>query len=482
MFKKQDYIHMIIVLFFMFGFGHLPPIAPLTAYGMKTVGIFIGVIWGWTAISNMMWVTFLGMFALVANGVITMDEWAPISFANSTVVYLFFIFLIVGVANETGLSTWCAAKILSLKIVEGKPWTFTLIILLASYVAAFLGSFGGVVFVWYILYTVFDKFGFKKGDRYVTLMLMGVVFAALTCCGNLLPYDAAASIVRGAAYGTYGFEVSFLEWFSASIPLGILSMLAYYVALRWIFRIDLSQMNDIRADLVNPKDLVLTKGHKLSIFFIAAYMIGSLSTGIVPTLFPGTAAANFITSVGITGVTLIVICCMMLVKIDGKPYANLKKALQTVEWNTLLIFAFAFPFGSVLTSDLTGVNDLIAGVLIPLIDGKSPIMLLIISMLVIFILTNFMNNAVLMIIWITVLLPVVESMGLNPLILCLLIIWPGQFAYLTPAASAPAAMFYSNTKYVEMSGKTMRDITVMMTFLFVVMMAVGLPYLMFLYN
>ena len=117
-----------------------------------------------------------------------------------------------------------------------------------------------------------------------------------------------------------------------------------------------------------------------------------------------------------------------------------------------------------------------------MIDGKSPIMLLIISMLVIFILTNFMNNAVLMIIWITVLLPVVESMGLNPLILCLLIIWPGQFAYLTPAASAPAAMFYSNTKYVEMSGKTMRDITVMMTFLFVVMMAVGLPYLMFLYN
>lgn len=146
MFKKQDYIHMIIVLFFMFGFGHLPPIAPLTAYGMKTVGIFIGVIWGWTAISNMMWVTFLGMFALVANGVITMDEWAPISFANSTVVYLFFIFLIVGVANETGLSTWCAAKILSLKIVEGKPWTFTLIILLASYVAAFYV----LLAVWYL--------------------------------------------------------------------------------------------------------------------------------------------------------------------------------------------------------------------------------------------------------------------------------------------------------------------------------------------
>ena len=479
MFRKKDYIHMAIAIFFMFGFGYLPPMAPLTPYGMKTVGIFIGVIYGWTMISKMMWVTFLAMFALVANNVITMAEWAPISFANATVVYLFFIFLIVGVAEQYGLSRLFAAKLLSLKIVDGKPWNFTLLVLIASYVAAFLGSFGGIVFIWSILYNVFDKFGFKKGEKYVTMMILGVVFCGLTSCGNLMPYDAAGSIVRGTMMGAYGIDIPFLQWLSVSIPLGALSILIFYIAFRFIFRIDLSRMNSIGADLIDKEDLIVTKGHKISVFFIICFVVGCLSTGILPALFPTSSVSAFVTNIGITGVTLIIICVMMLIKIEGKPYADLRHALKSVEWNTLLIFAFAFPFGGIITSDATGVNELIAGILVPLIEGHSPIMILVIALAVIFVLTNFINNAVLIIIWLTVLTPVLQSMGIDPLILALLIIWPGQYAYLTPAASAPAAMFYSNTAWVEMSGRTMRDVAIMMIIMFVITMIVGLPYVMF---
>ena len=39
------YINSVIVLLFVFGFGHLPIIEPLTPVGMQLVGIFIGVIW-----------------------------------------------------------------------------------------------------------------------------------------------------------------------------------------------------------------------------------------------------------------------------------------------------------------------------------------------------------------------------------------------------------------------------------------------------
>lgn len=37
-------IYTLIGLFFMFGFGMLPPIPPLTPVGMKVLGIFIAVL------------------------------------------------------------------------------------------------------------------------------------------------------------------------------------------------------------------------------------------------------------------------------------------------------------------------------------------------------------------------------------------------------------------------------------------------------
>ena len=39
---KKYYIHVAISLLLMLGFGHLPPIEPLTPFGMKALGIFLG--------------------------------------------------------------------------------------------------------------------------------------------------------------------------------------------------------------------------------------------------------------------------------------------------------------------------------------------------------------------------------------------------------------------------------------------------------
>lgn len=43
-------IQWIIILFFMFGFGFLPPVGQITPAGMRALGIFIGAVYGWTVI------------------------------------------------------------------------------------------------------------------------------------------------------------------------------------------------------------------------------------------------------------------------------------------------------------------------------------------------------------------------------------------------------------------------------------------------
>ena len=42
------YVHIIITLFLMFGFGFLPPFATLTPMGMRLLGTFLGVIYGYS--------------------------------------------------------------------------------------------------------------------------------------------------------------------------------------------------------------------------------------------------------------------------------------------------------------------------------------------------------------------------------------------------------------------------------------------------
>lgn len=54
--KKNNlfYVHVAITLLFMFGFGYLPPLEPITVMGMKMLGIFIGLIYAWTT-TSLLW-------------------------------------------------------------------------------------------------------------------------------------------------------------------------------------------------------------------------------------------------------------------------------------------------------------------------------------------------------------------------------------------------------------------------------------------
>ena len=59
-------VHIAVMLAFMFLFRYVPAPPPLTTYGMAVLGIFIGMIYGWTFIpsNGLAWVAFAALFAL----------------------------------------------------------------------------------------------------------------------------------------------------------------------------------------------------------------------------------------------------------------------------------------------------------------------------------------------------------------------------------------------------------------------------------
>ena len=69
-FEKKDvmyYVHSVICLAIMFGFGRLAPFEPLTPLGMNLIGIFLGVLYGWIFI-DIIWPSIAGLLAMTLIG------------------------------------------------------------------------------------------------------------------------------------------------------------------------------------------------------------------------------------------------------------------------------------------------------------------------------------------------------------------------------------------------------------------------------
>ena len=80
-------IHLAIMLIIMFFFRFIPPPGSVTPYGMAILGIFIGLIYGWTFI-NLLIPSLCGAVILATTDYGTCTEVFVAMFSNSTVLMM----------------------------------------------------------------------------------------------------------------------------------------------------------------------------------------------------------------------------------------------------------------------------------------------------------------------------------------------------------------------------------------------------------
>lgn len=467
---KKDYtfyIHVIITLFFMFIFGRIvPPVGPLTQMGMHCLGILIGVIYAWTT-TSLIWPSFLGMVAMVTNGAYTMTEWLPLSFANSTVVFLLLIFAFTQVISDSGLVKFIASWLMSRKIVEGRPWLFTFFLLLGAYIGGvFVNSFATSLIFWMILYDVCKTFGFKPYEKYPTMMIFGIVLCACTLGASVLPYRLTAMVMIGTINSVAPqWALNSTLYLLYIVPTTLLMVICYMLIMKFVFRIDLSRMKAISAKFVNPDDLKLSNLQKVSMVFLLVAVVLLIAVDSISSL----------SGLSTIGVILAIMAVMFLVKVDGEPLMDFAKAAKGIQWQIIFLFAFILPFSNYLTSDATGIKTLLVNNAIPFFSSMSPFVFIFSVSFIGMILTNFTNNAVLSIMLITMSVPICEGMGISPLPLIMLNVFANQFAYLTPAASAPGAFVFANKDWVK-PADMYKIVPLTLFLLFIVACVVAFPY------
>lgn len=448
--KKKEMVycfHTAITLILMFGFGFLPVIEPITPLGMKIVGILLGLLYGWTTV-GLMWPSIFGTLATALSGGLTIKETLIAGYGSDITILIIFIFIFAAIVEEAGVSKFIAMWFVTRKVFFGKPWAFSFILLFAAFLlSASTSTVAAIIICWGIIYRISKELGFKPGDKWPALMVLGVVYAC-TLGLSLFPYKSVPLVVLGTFSKISGMEVVFLNYVCFTLPICILSIILYTLLAKFVFRPNVTPLIQLNADTMGEDaKLGLNKNQKIIIGFLLSLIILLL----VPSLLPKTwFLAKILNGIGATGTVMLIVGIMVCVRMEGKPLLNFKEmASKGMQWDVVVLTATVLPFVGVLTSDATGVTPFLTNVLTPIFAGKPGIIFMGLVVLLAVILTNLCNNGVTGVILVTITYGFSVQMGINPVVLAMLVVYSVHLAVLTPAASPMAAVLHGNREWIS---------------------------------
>lgn len=473
--KPKDtayYIHSFIALLLMFGIGYLPPSDPLTSLGMKVLGIFIGLLYAWTFV-EMIWPSLVGLIALGLTGYAPMKTVFTSGFGNDLVLLVFFLLIFAAYLDESGLNRAIANWFVSRRIGVGRPWIFSTLILLATYVlAATISFFASIVLMWNIFYEISDTLGFKRRDNYPAMMLIGIVFAAMLGLA-IFPYKTIPVMVMGSLEKISGITVDFISFTLVSFTISIICLALYILTCKYIFRPDVTPLKHMTAEqFAHMRGASLTSPQKIAAVFLASFIVLMFLPSFIPA---DTWLGGILKTMGTTGLAAFVVAIAAFLRIEGKRVLDFGRMISRgMLWDIIILFAVTMPLGSALESDETGVMAFIVHILKPLFAHTGGTLFIALFILIAGVLTQFAHNLVLA----AVLLPILYSfsveLGANPAVGAVLLAFTVGVAIVTPGSSAQGAMIHGNKQWISTKQAYLYGIT---TFIITsaILLLVGLP-------
>lgn len=478
--KKSLYsFHIIIILALMFPFRFLPAPDPITPYGMAVIGIFLGLIYGWTVSGgNMVWPSMLAMAALATTSFGSGADVMVAAFGNYTVVMNITVGFIMGPLAVTGVGDFLMAKIVTWKVVAGKPWLITGIILMGIYALGLIGinQMLLVLLMFTILPNTLAAAGYEKTDHYPTMLMIGIVLSCLFSC-VAYPFFGWALMPLGTTYAATGVMVDYAKYMMVMIPMGILYIIGFVVLMKLI-RCDAQKISQLNMKAIEERfPNGLGRFEKWLLGCVIILMLFS----IVVTFAGGENGFRaLIKNFNVYGWLMLWPAVMMFIKIDGKPLIDMRSAAATFPWDLVFVMAGALLIAGQLTAEATGVSAFVAKLLGPIFQGMGEYLFLVTLGIICFALTDFLNNIAVVV----TMESVVAALYLQGILAdvqtaTILVCFFALMGYLTPAASVYGAMIHANpftdAKAIYVTG------TATFIYMIIVMAFIFIPISMFIF-
>lgn len=446
--SMKYYICSIIGIAIMIFFGYLPTFGAVTPLGMKVLGIFLGAIFCFSTV-GCFWPALLALVLFGVSGLYEKGMTATFSaaFGSDTWLFVLFVLAFAAMINNSGASKVLANWMASRKFTKGRPWVVSWLLLTIAYViGALISVTPGIVITWAILYVMCEGYGYKPHDKYPTVMVIGIVFAALMGQAAL-PFKAAPVMYMNAlSTATEGaVTVDYARFALLAIPLTYAASISVLIPMKFIFRVDVSLIKN--SDYVySSEETKFTSYQKQIMLFLVAFFI----LLFLPGLF--TKAGGFIGWLKAIGSTatcvLLIIVAAFLRKKDGTPFVDMAKTFKDgIPWETMMILGFAVVATAAMTNADCGIKDTISAMLTPIFGGGSGAGLFIFLVLLLSaIITNFIGNLIVGLMFV----PIVVSFATTPAQMQMLVVAIAvttNMSLFMPSGSPLAALLHSNTEW-----------------------------------
>jgi di/tricarboxylate transporter len=483
--SEQQYLVITIVsVLFMLCFGYVvPPFATVSALGVKMLGVFIGLLLMTIFTKELIAASLLAMVFIVFHGFYSASDLLVTWLGSITAAQCIFLFAFCGALRETGVMDVIAKKLLTMKIMQGRPVIFMLMIFLTTYIISiFLGGAPAIILMFSMYESIRDVAGIDKHDNLNKFSLLGIYVGAMG--SFVLPFVGVQLLTIGmldSVMVEFGQHFSGGVWVVTQVVVFVLFLIIYTLSLKPIFRCDLSVFTNV--DMKKVEKLAqtpdkFTRRMKVMLWTFVVCVLYATVISLLPKTVPGYAT---ITSFSTIWFWILAMVVLHLIHVEGKPYLDLNVTLKNnVMWTLVALLGAFTIIGKVFTSQDLGISSWLASLIQPFFSSMGIWGLVILITLVTTILTQFVNGLVLTLALTPVIMPIACSLastnGINPSVIGTLISTCANIAFLTYAGSTNAVFILGRDDMTQKFVWTKGVVALILFMVMQVFVAVGLSY------
>lgn len=442
---KKTYIHFAIMFLLTIVISLCPPFGQITSYGMKALGVFVGVLYGWIFI-DLLWPSLFGFAALAIANITPIGAALATGIGNFNLLMVLIVLLFAGALEESGFADWVGVSLLRIKFFQKSPWSLIAGTLIVSYILGLLGaSMAAILLLWATFTRIADLCNIPRKDPLISFLIFSAVTVS-TIAGCVLPFQAYAIVYLGFLDQAAPLNIPYNQFILFAGVVSILTTIVLFLLAKFVFKLDASRFA-LPEELVKEFDQKkINKKQKCALIITIIYFAALLLPGFIPNV-PG---MKFLSSLNIIGITIIALLVMSFIKIDGEALIQLNKIFtKHVQWPLIMLLAVTFPIADALKSADSGIMVTVNQFILPIVSNMGLIPFMIISMIMLGSLTQVTHNIVLGAMFIPFLVPLCGQLGGNPIIMWFMLYFVLQSAFVTPAASFQSAMIHGNQDMIK---------------------------------
>lgn len=444
--KRADWsywLRVVIWLVLSFAGWFLPPVGPVTAFGMKVLFVFVGLMFGWICL-DLIFPSLLSVVLIAVASGQPAKTFFYAGFSSEIVVVIIVLTSFIAYANQIGLDQYIAQKFIRIRWLQGHPWLFVTAFMLLSYVLGLMIDIYPAIFLlWPVIYKICDEAGFEHAGKFSSYMCFAIPF--ISGLGMLSkPFSPWSLIGLNALTTTMGegFSINY-SLFTLYMFLVSMLIIACYLLIGKMMRLDLSPLKNYR---ISEEKVALTHEQKIgAVFFVAFFVMMYL-----PSLLPENwVLSQFLNQMGVLGVGAILLVLLGVGRIKGQKMCCIDKLAQNaVPWQIVFLMVANAVIGSALENEEAGIIAGIHAVFGPMVQGLSPIMFYLVLILMYGIVTQFVHNVVLLAVFTPIALQFGVMVGANPITVTFIGIVILSNALATAGASSRSGLVFANLEWI----------------------------------